>query len=106
MDIQFNNLKQEKGAIGITFCDHNCKLIGYGKKLDQLSKKHLSNTINADESLKARKSKNFDYLIIHNPQNLYLSKLYIFKLNRTAKKTLIGKVNRMILGNRRITYET
>ena len=36
MDIQFNNIKQEKGAIGIIFCDHNCKLIGYGKKLDQL----------------------------------------------------------------------
>ena len=61
MDIQFNNLKQEKGAIGITFCDQNCKLIGYGKKLDQLSKKHLSNTINSDESFKSRKSKNFDY---------------------------------------------
>ena len=64
MDIQFNNLKQEKGAIGIIFCDHNCSLIGYGKKLDQLSKKHLSNTISSDESFKSRKSKNFDYLII------------------------------------------
>jgi leucyl aminopeptidase len=82
MDIQFNNLKQEKGAIGITFCDHNCKLIGYGKKLDQLSKKHLSNTINADESFKARKSKNFDYLIVHAPQNLSLLKVYIFKLKK------------------------
>ena len=80
MEIQFNNLKQEKGAIGIILCDHNCRLIGYGKKLDQLSKKHLSNTINADDSFNARKSKNFDYLIVHNPQNLTLSKLYIFKL--------------------------
>ena len=80
MDIQFNNLKQEKDAIGIIFCDHNCKLIGYGKKLDQLSKKHLSNTINADESFKSRKSKNFDYLIAHRPQNLNFSKLFIFKL--------------------------
>ncbi len=80
MDIQFNNLKQEKGAIGIIFCDHNCRLIGYGKKLDQLSRKYLSNTINADESFKSRKSKNFDYLIVHNPQNLALSKIYIFKL--------------------------
>ena len=80
MDIQFNNLKQEKGAIGIVFCDHNCRLIGYGKKLDQLSKKHLSNTINSDISFKSRKSKNFDYLIVHSPQNLSLSKLYIFKL--------------------------
>jgi hypothetical protein len=50
------------------------------KKLDQLSKKYLSNTINADESFKVRKSKNFDYLIVHSPQNLSLSKLYIFKL--------------------------
>ena len=50
MDIQFNNLKQEKGAIGIIFCDHNCRLIGYGKKLDQLSKKYLSNTINSDDT--------------------------------------------------------
>ncbi len=80
MDIQFNILKQEKGAIGIIFCDHNCKLIGYGKKLDQLSKKYLSNTINSDESFKSRKSKNFDYLITHRPPNLSLSKLYIFKL--------------------------
>jgi len=80
MDIQFNNLKQEKDAIGIIFCDHKCKLIGYGKRLDQLSKKHLSNTINTDESFKTRKSKNFDYLIAHRPQNLNFSKLYIFKL--------------------------
>ncbi|MDC3085888.1 leucyl aminopeptidase [Pelagibacteraceae bacterium] len=80
MEIEFNNLKQEKGAIGIIFCDHNSKLIGYGKKLDQLSKKYLSNTINADESFKARKSKNFDYLVVHNLQNFTLSKLYIFKL--------------------------
>ena len=80
MDIQFNNVKQEKGAIGIIFCDHNSRLIGYGKKLDQLSKKHLSNTINADESFKYRKSKNFDYLIIHGPHNHSLSKLYVLKL--------------------------
>ena len=60
MDIQFNNLKQEKDAVGIIFCDHNCKLIGYAKQLDRLSKKHLSNTINVDESFKTRKSKNFD----------------------------------------------
>ena len=87
MDIQFNNIKQEKGAIGIIFCDHNCKLIGYGKKFDQLSKKHLSNTINSDESFKARKSKNFDYLIIHRPQSLNFSKLYIFKLNKINNAT-------------------
>ncbi len=80
MDIQFNNLKQAKDAIGIIFCNHNCRLIGYGKKLDQLSKKYLSNTIKADESFKTRKSKNFDYLVVHNPLNLTLSKVYIFKL--------------------------
>ncbi len=80
MDIQFSNLKQAKDAVGIIFCDHNCRLIGYGKKLDLLSKKYLSNTIKSDESFKSRKSKNFDYLIIHNPQNLSFSKLYVFKL--------------------------
>ena len=80
MDIQFNNLKQEKAAIGIIFCDHNCKLIGYGRKLDQLSKRYLSNTIETDDSFKSRKSKNFDYLIVHSPHNLSFSKLYIYKL--------------------------
>ena len=43
MDIQFNNLRQEKDAIGVVFCDNKCRLIGYGKKLDQLSKKYISN---------------------------------------------------------------
>ena len=80
MDIQFNSLKQEKGAIGIVFCDQNCRLIGYGKKLDQLSKKHLSNTIKSDDSFMKRKSKNFDYIMVHNPHNLSFSKIYVFKL--------------------------
>ena len=31
MDIQFNNLRQEKDAIGVVFCDNKCRLIGYGK---------------------------------------------------------------------------
>ena len=33
MDIQFNNLRQEKDATGLIFCDNKCRLIGYGKKL-------------------------------------------------------------------------
>ena len=80
MDIQFNNLRQEKDAIGVVFCDNKCRLIGYGKKLDQLSKKYLSNIIKSDISFQERNSKNFDYSIIHQPANLKLSKLYVFKL--------------------------
>ena len=48
MDIQFNSLRQEKDAIGVVFCDNKCRLIGYGKKLDQLSKKYISNIIKSD----------------------------------------------------------
>jgi len=80
MDIQFNNLRQEKDAVGVVFCDNKCRLIGHGKKLDQLSKKFLSNIIKSDTSFQNRNSKNFDYLIIHQPANLKLSKLYVFKL--------------------------
>ena len=80
MDIQFNNLRQEKDAIGVVFCDNKCRLIGYGKKLDQLSKKYISNIIKSDISFQERNSKNFDYSIIHQPANLKLSKLYVFKL--------------------------
>ncbi len=82
MDVQFNSLKQEKDHIGVIFCDQNCKLIGFGKKLDQLSKKYISRILNTDESFKIRNSKNFDYLIVHQPENLKLSKLYIFKLKK------------------------
>ena len=80
MDIQFNNLRQEKDAVGVIFCDNKCRLIGYGKKLDQLSKKHISNIIKSDDSFQIRNSKNFDYLTIHQPLNLKLSKIYVFKL--------------------------
>ncbi len=80
MDIQFNNLKQEKDAVGIIFCDNKCRLIGYGKKLDQISKKFISNIIKSDISFQERNSKNFDYSIIHQPLNLKLSKVYVFKL--------------------------
>ena len=80
MDIQFNNLRQEKDAVGVVFCDNKCRLIGYGKKLDQLSKRYISNIIKSDISFQERNSKNFDYSIIHQPANLKLSKLYVFKL--------------------------
>ena len=80
MDIQFNNLRQEKDAVGVIFCDNKCRLIGYGKKLDQLSKKYISNIIKADTSFQVRNSKNFDYSIIHQPLNLKLQKVYVFKL--------------------------
>ncbi len=82
MDIQFNNLRQEKDHIGLIFCDQNCRLIGYGKKLDQLSKKQISRIIKGDESFQNRNSKNFDYIVVQQPQNLKLIKLYIFKLKK------------------------
>ena len=73
MDIQFNSLKQEKDHIGVIFCDQNCRLIGFGKKLDQLSKKRISKILSEDESFKIRNSKNFDYIIIHQPENIKFS---------------------------------
>ena len=82
MDIQFNSLKQEKDHIGVIFCDQNCRLIGFGKKLDQLSKKHISKIISEDESFKLRNSKNLDYITIYQPENVKLSKLYVLKLKK------------------------
>ena len=82
MDIQFNNLRQEKDYTGVIFCDQNCRLIGFGKKLDQLSKKHISSIIKGDESFQNRKSKYYDYTVIHQPENLKLRKLYVFKLKK------------------------
>ena len=82
MDIQFNSLRQEKDYVGIVFCDQNCRLIGFSKKLDQLSKKHLSSVIKSDTSFQNRNSKHFDYIIIHQPNNLKLSKVYVFKLKK------------------------
>ena len=82
MDIQFNILKQEKDHIGVIFCDQNCRLIGFGKKLDQLSKRYISKILSDDESFKLRNSKNFDYITIHQPKDLKLSKLYVFKLKK------------------------
>ena len=102
MDIQFNNLRQEKDAIGVIFCDNKCRLIGYGKKLDQLSKKYISNIIKSDISFQERNSKHFDYSIIHQPANLKLSKLYVFKLKNFKDyqirdfQTLGGHLNSLI----------
>ena len=80
MDFQFKSISVEKEHIGIAFCDSKLRLIGYAKKLDQLSKKHISGQLKSDLSFLNRKSKQFDYCVIHNPDNLKLSKLYIFKL--------------------------
>ena len=80
MDFHFKTLSAEKEHIGIAFCDSKSRLLGYAKKLDQLSKKHISNQLKTDLSFQNRKSKLFDYCVIHNPINLKLSKLYIFKL--------------------------
>ena len=80
MDFQFKTLSAEKEHIGIAFCDSKSRLLGYAKKLDQLSKKHISNQLKTDLSFQNRKSKLFDYCVVHNPDNIKLSKLYIFKL--------------------------
>jgi leucyl aminopeptidase len=80
MDFQFKSISVEKEHIGIAFCDSKLRLLGYAKKLDQLSKKHISSQLKSDLSFQNRKSKQFDYCVIHNPNNLKLSKLYIFKL--------------------------
>ena len=80
MDFQFKSISIEKEHIGIAFCDSKLRLLGYAKKLDQLSKKHISSQLKSDLSFANRKSKQFDYCVIHNPNNLKLSKLYIYKL--------------------------
>jgi len=88
MDIQFNNLRQEKDYTGVIFCDHNYRLIGFAKKLDQLSKKHISSIIKGDESFQNRNSKYYDYTVIHQPVNLKLRKLYVFKLKKYKDYTV------------------
>jgi len=80
MDFQFKSISLEKEHIGIAFCDSKLRLLGYAKKLDQLSKKHISNQLKSDLSFQKRSSKLFDYCVIHNPNNLKLSKIYIYKL--------------------------
>ena len=88
MDFQFKKLVIEKDHVAIVFCDAKSKLLGFAKKLDQLSKKELSNTINNDSSFLKRKSKIFDYAVIHAPANLNLSKVYVFRLKDFTKFTI------------------
>ena len=88
MDFQFKSTLVEKDHIGVIFCDSKNRLIGFGKKLDQISKKAISFVINNDLSFQKRKSKSFDYAIVHAPNNLKLAKLYVFKLGDFSKYTL------------------
>ena len=62
MDVQFNSLKQEKDHIGVIFCDQNCKLIGFGKKLDQLSKKYIS-IIGMPGCARSKKENGVDWIL-------------------------------------------
>ena len=39
MDFQFKPISIEKDHVGVVFCDSKNRLIGHGKKLDQISKK-------------------------------------------------------------------
>jgi leucyl aminopeptidase len=88
MDFQFKSISLEKDHVGIVFCDSKNRLIGFAKKLDQISKKAVSSVINNDLSFQKRKSKSFDYAIVHAPNNLKLSKLYVYKLGDFSKYTL------------------
>ena len=68
MDIQFNNLRQEKDAVGVVFCDNKCRLIGYGKKLDQLGINNYIINIGGDILTKGYNSKKENWVIgIENP---------------------------------------
>ena len=44
MDFQFKSTLLEKNHIGFIFCDSKNRLIGFGKKLDQISKKSHINS--------------------------------------------------------------
>ena len=88
MDFQFKSISVEKEHIGIAFCDSKLRLLGHAKKLDQLSKKHISNQLKSDLSFQNRSSKLFDYCVIHSPSNIKLSKLYIFKLKDYANYSI------------------
>ena len=80
MDFQFKAVTEEKDHAAIVFCDSKSRLIGFAKKLDQISKKSLSKIINNDSSFQKRNSKLFDYAIIHKLENIKLSKIYVFRL--------------------------
>ena len=85
MDFQFKSLITEKDHIGVVFCDSKNRLLGYAKKLDQISKKGISTVISNDASFQKRKSKTFDYAIVHTPANLKFSKIYVFRLGDYSK---------------------
>ena len=76
MDFHFKSISIEKEHIGIAFCDSKLRLLGYAKKLDKLSKKHISSQLKLDQSFQNRTSKLFDYCVIHSPNDLKLLKLY------------------------------
>ncbi len=80
MDFQFKAALVEKDHIGIVFCDSKNRLLGFGKKLDQISKQGISSIIGNDRSFQKRKSKHYDYAIVHSPANLKLSKIYVFRV--------------------------
>ena len=80
MDFQFKAATEEKDHTAIVFCDSKSRLIGFAKKLDLISKKSLSKIINNDLSFQKRNSKLFDYAIIHQLENIQLSKIYVFRL--------------------------
>ena len=85
MDFQFKTSLEEKDHIGIVFCDSKNRLLGFGKKLDQISKKGISSIISNDTSFQKRKSKLYDYAIVHSPANLKLSKIYVFRIGDYLK---------------------
>jgi leucyl aminopeptidase len=85
MDFQFKSLITEKDHVGVVFCDSKNRLLGFGKKLDQISKKSISTVISSDASFQKRKSKSFDYAIVHLPANIKLSKVYVFRLADYSK---------------------
>ena len=85
MDFQFKSLITEKDHVGVVFCDSKNRLLGFGKKLDQISKKSISTVISNDASFQKRKSKSFDYAVVHLPANIKLSKVYVFRLADYSK---------------------
>ena len=88
MDFQFKSISIENEHVGIAFCDSKSRLLGFAKKLDQLSKKHISSQLKSDLSFQKRTSKLFDYCVIHDPNDLKLSKLYVFKLKDYSNYTI------------------
>ena len=82
MDFKFKSLSTEKNHAAVVFCDSKNNLIGYAKKLDLASKKKLSIAIKSDASFNNRKSKLFDYFIMHGLEGSNLSNIYVFRLGK------------------------